>query len=75
LQGAFIDRMAKKILIIEDNQDLAHLLEGHLRDLAYQVDLSFDGLSGLAKADTCNYDLIILDAENPDLFKVVFFVS
>jgi DNA-binding response OmpR family regulator len=54
---------------------LAHLLEGHLRDLAYQVDLSFDGLSGLAKADTCNYDLIILDAENPDLSKVVFFVS
>ena len=59
--------MAKKILIIEDNQDLAHLLEGHLRDLAYQVDLSFDGLSGLAKADTCNYDLIILDLMLPEL--------
>lgn len=59
--------MSKKILIIEDNQDLAHLLEGHLRDLAFQVDLAFDGLSGLAKADTRNYDLIILDLMLPEL--------
>lgn len=59
--------MSKKILIIEDNQDLAHLLEGHLRDLVFQVDLAFDGLSGLAKADTRNYDLIILDLMLPEL--------
>ena len=59
--------MTKKILIIEDNQDLAHLLESHLRDLAFQVDLSFDGIAGLAKADSDNYDLVILDLMLPGL--------
>jgi DNA-binding response OmpR family regulator len=59
--------MSKKILIIEDNRDLAHLLESHLRDLAFQVDLSFDGNAGLAKADSDNYDLVILDLMLPGL--------
>jgi len=59
--------MSKKILIIEDNRDLAYLLEGHRRDLAFQVDLSFDGIAGLAKADSDNYDLVILDLMLPGL--------
>jgi len=42
--------MPKKILIIEDNRDLARLLETHLRDLAFHVDLAFDGPAGVAKA-------------------------
>ena len=59
--------MPKKILIIEDNRDLAHLLESHLRDMAFQVDLSFDGNAGLARADSDNYDLVILDLMLPGL--------
>jgi DNA-binding response OmpR family regulator len=38
-----------------------------LRDLAFQVDLSFDGIAGLAKADSNNYDLVILDLMLPGL--------
>jgi DNA-binding response OmpR family regulator len=59
--------MSKKILIIEDNRDLAHLLESHLQDLAFKVDLSFDGIAGLAKANSDNYDLVILDLMLPGL--------
>ena len=59
--------MPKKILIIEDNRDLAHLVESHLKDLAFQVDVTFDGLDGLAKAESDNYDLIILDLMLPGL--------
>jgi len=59
--------MSKKILIIEDNRDLVHLLQGHLRDLAFQVETAFDGISGFAKADSHNYDLIILDLMLPGL--------
>jgi len=59
--------MRKKILIIEDNRDLANLLESHLRELAFQVDLSFDGITGLAKANSDNYDLVILDLMLPGL--------
>jgi DNA-binding response OmpR family regulator len=59
--------MPKNILIIEDNRDLAHLLETHLRDLSFQVDVTFDGIAGLGKADSDNYDLIILDLMLPGL--------
>lgn len=59
--------MPKRILIIEDNRDLAHLLESHLKDLAFQVDLALDGVSGLARAKTDHYDLIILDLMLPGI--------
>lgn len=59
--------MPGKILVIEDNRDLAHLLEIHLRDHSYDVDLAFDGDKGLAKAEAGKYDLIILDLMLPGM--------
>lgn len=59
--------MTRKILIIEDNQDLANLLHLNLSDLSYQVDLAFDGTAGLAQAETAVYDLIILDLMLPGI--------
>ena len=59
--------MSRRILVIEDNKDLAHLLEIHLRDLSYEVDLAFDGDKGIAMAEAGNYDLIILDLMLPGL--------
>jgi DNA-binding response OmpR family regulator len=59
--------MAKKILIIEDNRDLARLLKNHLQDLAFQVDLVFDGIAGMVRADSDHYDLVILDLMLPGL--------
>jgi DNA-binding response OmpR family regulator len=59
--------MQKRILIIEDNKDLAQLLEIHLRDLDYNVDLAGDGIAGLARAEDSRYDLIILDLMLPGL--------
>ena len=34
--------MPRKILVVDDNKDLARLLELHLGDLSYDVDLAFD---------------------------------
>ena len=59
--------MSKKIHIIEDNEDLAHLIELHLKDLSFEVDLSFEGTEGLAKSESGDYDLIILDLILPGL--------
>ncbi len=59
--------MPPKILVIEDNQDLAHLLEINLKDLFYEVDLAFDGNDGLKMAETGTYDLIILDLMLPGM--------
>ncbi len=59
--------MTKKILIIEDNRDLAQLLKSHLQDLAFQVDLVFDGIAGMARVDSHQYDLVILDLMLPGI--------
>jgi DNA-binding response OmpR family regulator len=59
--------MSRKILVVEDNKDLAQLLKIHLSDLSYKVELSFDGDSGFAKAESENYDLIILDLMLPGI--------
>ena len=59
--------MKKRILIIEDNADLAQLLSMHLRDQSYDVDTALDGPSGLAQTGRRAYDLIILDIMLPGM--------
>jgi DNA-binding response OmpR family regulator len=59
--------MSRRILVVEDNKDLAQLLDLHFRDLFYEVDLAFDGDSGFAKITSKDYDLIILDLMLPGL--------
>jgi len=59
--------MSRRILVVEDNKDLARLLDLHLRDLSYDVDLAFDGDAGWAQISSRNYDLIILDLMLPGI--------
>jgi DNA-binding response OmpR family regulator len=59
--------MSRKILVVEDNKDLARLLELHLRDLTYDVDLTFDGDAGWTQITSQPYDLIILDLMLPGI--------
>jgi len=59
--------MSRRILVIEDNQDLARLLALHLGDLSYAVDLAFDGAAGWAKVAKNTYDLVILDLMLPGI--------
>ena len=57
----------RKILVIEDDRDIARLLELHLHDLGYDVQVAHDGLSGLKQALSKAYDLIILDLMLPGI--------
>ena len=59
--------MPYRILVIEDNHDIARLVEMHLQDLSYQVDLAVDGRTGLDRAIQGKYDLIILDIMLPGI--------
>jgi len=59
--------MLRKILVIEDNKDLAHLLKLHMEDLSFQVDLAFDGAVGLTQVANNDYHLIILDLMLPEV--------
>ncbi|MDP2982058.1 MAG: response regulator transcription factor [Candidatus Latescibacter sp.] len=58
--------MRKKILIIEDEEDLVKGLKLNLADEEYEVDWASDGLEGLRKALKETPDLIILDIMLPE---------
>jgi DNA-binding response OmpR family regulator len=57
----------KKVLVVEDDPDIASLLALHLEDLGCQVKLSRDGRAGLTEAQQGHYDLIVLDLMLPGL--------
>ncbi|MCE5153024.1 response regulator transcription factor [Staphylococcus hyicus] len=57
----------KKVLIIEDEQNLARFIELELKHENYEVDITYDGLSGLNKALQQNYDVILLDLMLPEM--------
>ena len=59
--------MSRKILIIEDNKDIAHLVALHLADLGVETQHAYDGESGLNLALSAQFDLIILDLMLPRL--------
>ena len=56
-----------KILIIEDEFNLADAIASMLNTQKYDVDIRTDGLSGLNDALTGIYDLIILDVMLPKM--------
>lgn len=56
-----------KILLVEDDQDLATSLVKGLTNNRYQVDWASDGEAGLALAQAKAYDLILLDFYLPKL--------
>jgi two-component system alkaline phosphatase synthesis response regulator PhoP len=56
-----------RILVIEDNEDLAFGLRNNLEIEGYQVHLATDGRSGLVRAHELHPDLIVLDLMLPSL--------
>ena len=59
--------MADKILLVEDEEKLARMVELELKYEGYQVDKAADGRTGLDMAQTGDYDLILLDIMLPAL--------
>ena len=56
-----------RILIVEDEEKLARMLELELRYEGWATDKSFDGPSGLSKALSGEFDLVLLDVMLPGL--------
>ncbi|BCL81547.1 DNA-binding response regulator [Ktedonobacteria bacterium brp13] len=59
--------MAQKILVIEDEDGIIHLINLYLRDAGYQVAVAKDGADGLALHAREHPDLIILDIMLPTI--------
>lgn len=65
--------MAKRILIVEDDDDIASVEKDYLEVSGYQVTVEENGTAGLTEALTGDYDLILLDVMLPgmDGFQIV----
>ena len=56
-----------RVLVIEDNEDLAFGLRNNLEIEGYDVDVAGDGAAGLQQARTSRPDLVVLDLMLPRL--------
>ncbi len=57
----------KKVLVVEDDPDISELIQIHLKDLDYQIQIRNNGRLGFEEANTNSFDLIILDIMLPEM--------
>jgi DNA-binding response OmpR family regulator len=56
-----------KILVVEDNKDIAENIADYFEPLGYTMDFAADGLTGLHLAVTQRFDVIVLDLMLPGM--------
>jgi len=59
--------MKKKILLVEDEQDIATVLDMVLEEGGYEVDCFSDPVLALKNFRARSYDLVILDIKMPEM--------
>ncbi|MEQ2456913.1 response regulator transcription factor [Flavonifractor hominis] len=59
--------MGERILLVEDEEKLARMVELELKYEGYEVEKAFDGRTGLERALSGEFDLILLDIMLPAL--------
>ena len=59
--------MRKKILVVEDEEEIREIISEFLNASGYKVDTAVDGLEGYNKFVKSNYDLIIADIMMPKI--------
>ncbi|MGD8909602.1 MAG: response regulator transcription factor [Chromatiales bacterium] len=58
--------MRRKVLIVEDQSDIARLVQTHLQDAGYQADIAGNGAAAMKLFNTGDYQLVVLDLMLPD---------
>jgi DNA-binding response OmpR family regulator len=56
-----------RVLVVEDDQEMAEAVATGLRRAEMAVDLAFDGDDGLVRAEVNDYDVVVLDRDLPGL--------
>jgi DNA-binding response OmpR family regulator len=57
----------RRVLVVEDDREIAQLVRLHLVDLGCEVQLADNGATGLAQAQSQPFDLVILDLMLPGM--------
>ncbi|MDD2752718.1 MAG: response regulator [Candidatus Omnitrophica bacterium] len=63
----------KKILIIDDEEDLVRMLKAHLEKQGYEVYAAYDGQQGLEAVNLRHPDLVVLDINLPVMNGIEFY--
>jgi two-component system NtrC family sensor kinase len=61
-------RMGKRVLLVDDENDIVELLKNFLQRQGYTVDIAEDGNEAIEKVYTSDYDVIISDLKMPNGF-------
>ncbi len=56
-----------RILVVDDEPKICHLIEQILKREGYQVDVSFSGIEALQMMKSFNYHLLLTDLEMPEV--------
>ncbi|MDG1276096.1 MAG: response regulator transcription factor [Algoriphagus sp.] len=57
----------KKVLVVEDDSNISDLIQIHLKDLGYEIQVQNNGKKGFEEAQKNQFDLIILDIMLPEM--------
>lgn len=58
--------MSRKVLIVEDEPDIARLVKTHLQDIGCEADIAGNGASATNLLNKARYELVVLDLMLPD---------
>lgn len=64
--------MVKRVLLVENEKQIARFIDLELQKQGYQVDLAEDGKTGLALVTATKYDLILFNYELSDMSGEAF---
>lgn len=56
-----------RVLVVEDQIDLANDIGVGLRDRGIEADVAYDGAAGIEKAQLNRYDVVVLDRDLPEV--------
>jgi PAS domain S-box-containing protein len=63
--GLVADEKRRRILVVEDNDDNRHFLEGLLREVGFQVRLAVNGREGVDAFSRWSPDMVLMDIRMP----------
>jgi DNA-binding response OmpR family regulator len=56
-----------RVLVVDDEPEMCHLIEQALKQEGYQIDVSFSGIEALQMIKIFNYHLLLTDLEMPEV--------
>ncbi len=65
--GNLMDNRKKRILVVEDERDIAEIILYNIQRQGYEAEVAYDGEKGLALALSGKFDLILLDVMLPKM--------